>query len=87
MSAENSTRLSLTEFFRRHGASPLRIVEMTHHGEEPGPALCTRSCVVDLDGICPHGCPSVLLTLMQYGYKWEEILKPKSLRSSRKLGY
>lgn len=85
--SENSTRLSLTEFFHRRGGSPLQIVQMTHHGEEPGPALCSRSCLVDMDGICPHGCPSVLLTLMQYGYEWEELLRPKSLRSLRNFGY
>jgi hypothetical protein len=58
MSAENSTHLSLTEFFHRGDSSPLRIVEMTAFGGRPGPALCAQSCIVGLYGICPHGCPS-----------------------------
>jgi hypothetical protein len=72
--SENPTRLSLPEFFDQHGCTALQIVRLTSCGEKPGPALCAQDCTVDLDGICPHRCPSVLLTLMQYGYEWEDIL-------------
>lgn len=27
------------------------------------PACCSEGCVVEPDGRCPHGCPSVLLVL------------------------
>jgi hypothetical protein len=72
--AENPARLSLTEFFVEHGCTPLQISELTSCGERPGPALCVRHCTVELDGVCQHGCPSVLLMLMQYAYEWEDIL-------------
>lgn len=25
------------------------------------PALCIESCMVEADGVCPHGCESVML--------------------------
>ena len=31
--------------------------------ESTAPAGCTEGCVVEPDGQCPHGCPSVLLVL------------------------
>jgi hypothetical protein len=73
----NFMRLSLPEFFDSFGGTPLDIVTMTDCGVRPGPALCSRRCNVDLDGLCPHCCPSVLLTLMQYGYKWDDIVGPE----------
>jgi hypothetical protein len=74
--AQNPTCLSLTEFFEQHGCTPLQIAELTSCGDQPGPALCALDCTVDLNGTCPHGCLSVLLTLIQYGYEWKEILGP-----------
>jgi hypothetical protein len=72
----NSTRRSLSEFFDLFGGTPLDIIEMTRCGERPGPALCSRKCPVDVNDRCPHGCPSVLLSLMQYGYEWDDIVRP-----------
>lgn len=69
MAVEKSSRLCLTEFFDRHTSTPLGVVEATCLGEKPGPALCSHDCSVDLHGKCPHGCPSVLLTMMEYDYR------------------
>jgi hypothetical protein len=68
-----SRRLSLCEFFDLFGGTPGEVVEVTRCGERPGPALCSTGCRVELHAQCPHGAPSVLLTLIQYGYTWKEI--------------
>jgi len=31
--------------------------------ESTAPACCSEGCVVEPDGRCPHGCPSVLIVL------------------------
>jgi len=74
---EYPTRLSLREFFVQRRCTPLQIVKLTSCGYKPGPALCERACTVELDGVCQHGCPSVLLMLMQYDYEWEDILSAR----------
>jgi hypothetical protein len=77
MLAKNSNRLSLAEFFERRARPPVEVIGMILDGDKPGPALCTEGCAVDLYGVCPHSCPSVLLTLVQYGYIWGDILSSK----------
>ena len=72
-----STRYCLSEFFALIGGTPLDIIKMTSCGERPGPALCSRRCTVEVNDLCPHGCPSVLLTLMQYSYDWDDIVRPR----------
>ena len=27
------------------------------------PAMCSEGCIVEPDGECPHGCPSVLIEM------------------------
>jgi hypothetical protein len=71
---EEPIRLSLKEFFVQHRCTPLQIVGLTSCGDKPGPALCERACIVDLYGVCQHGCPAVVLMLMRYDYEWEDIL-------------
>ena len=41
------------------------------------PALCRAGCLVELEGSCEHGCPSILKTLMIYGYQWTEFPEEK----------
>lgn len=72
MATENSDRLSLTEFFEQYNYTPFDILNVTRWAAEPGPALCSSGCVTALSDRCPHGCPSVLLTLLQYGFEWGE---------------
>jgi hypothetical protein len=68
---KKQTRLSLVEFFCGN-STPFDVVEVTSCGEVPGPALCSHGCTVGLHDRCCHGCPSVLLMMMQYGYEFPE---------------
>jgi hypothetical protein len=72
--SENRERLSLTDFLGLHGCSLSQVVEGALRKNGLGPALCARGCTVALDATCPHGCPSVLLSIAQFGYEWEDIL-------------
>jgi hypothetical protein len=69
--SKNHARLSLVEFFCGN-FTPIDVVEVTSCGDAPGPALCSHGCVVGLHDRCRHGCPSVLVTMMQYGYGFPE---------------
>jgi len=31
--------------------------------EGTSPACCLEGCIVEPDGACPHGCPSILIAL------------------------
>jgi hypothetical protein len=72
MATENSNRLSLTEFFEEYNYTLFDILKTTGWAAEPGPALCSSGCVTALYDRCQHGCPSVLLTMLQYGFEWGE---------------
>lgn len=80
MALEHSTLLSLPEFFRQYSFTVLGLLEATNWGDKPGPALCRHGCAVDLRGACDHGCPSALLTLLQYGYDWGDAELGTALR-------
>ena len=73
MYARASTLLCVSEYLNRVGTTLREIVQMTDHGTKPGPALCSHGCQVATHESCRHGCPSLMLTLVQYDYKWEEI--------------
>jgi len=83
---EDPTLLSLKDFFVQHGCTPLQIAELTSCGDMPGPALCQRVCTVELDGVCQHGCPSVLLMLMEYDYEWGDIVSARMLAQRELVG-
>ena len=70
-----STRYCLSEFFDLFGGTPFDIIDTTSWGEMPGPALCSHKCTIGMNETCPHGCPSVLLTLIQYSYDWDDIVE------------
>jgi hypothetical protein len=74
------TRLSLKDYFDHLGIRPIDVIEVTSCGENPGPALCSYGCKVGIAEVCPHGCPSVLLTVMLYSYEWDEIDEDGSVR-------
>lgn len=64
--------LSITEFLHRHDCTPQDVIRAADGGAEAGPALCTRGCTVRVKGTCIHGCPSLVLTLMMYDYRWND---------------
>jgi hypothetical protein len=64
--------LTITEFLHRHDGTPQEVIKAADGGTEPGPALCMRGCSVRLKETCIHGCPSLLLTLMMYDYRWND---------------
>jgi hypothetical protein len=64
--------LSITEFLHSHDWTPQDVIRAANGGTEPGPALCTRGCTASLEETCIHGCPSFLLTLMMYDYRWSD---------------
>jgi hypothetical protein len=76
MSDETATLLSIGEYLGSFGCTFKMIIDMTDCGAKPGPALCSQGCRVGLRDRCWHGYPSLLLTLLQYDNKWDEIGKP-----------
>jgi len=73
----NPNWISIEEVLRREGRSLLQIAKGTICGGAAAPALCRAGCLVELEGSCEHGCPSILKTLMIYGYEWTEIPEEK----------
>ena len=57
----NSRRLTIEELLKRDGRTLEQIFKDVLLGDENAPALCDCGCQVEMDGTCPHGCPSVLL--------------------------
>jgi hypothetical protein len=59
----NSHRLAMEEFLAQDGRTLEEVCEAVLICEENAPALCDEGCEVEPDGICPHGCPSILLAV------------------------
>ena len=55
-----SNRLTLREFLKQDGRNIEEISHAVMFGDENAPALCDEGCEVEPDGICPHGCESIL---------------------------
>ena len=53
-------RISMDEFLEQDGRTLEDIFQAVLFGEENAPALCNEGCEVEPDGVCPHGCPSIL---------------------------
>lgn len=53
-------RLTLEELLAQDGRTLEEICEAVLIGEENAPTLCDQGCEVEPDGVCAHGCPSVL---------------------------
>ena len=58
--SRNGHRLPLEEFLERDGRMLDEICEAVIMGGENAPALCDEGCEVEPDGVCPHGCASIL---------------------------
>ena len=77
MSRRNQQYISIEEVLQREGRTLLHIAKATICAGEATPALCRYGCKVKLEGVCEHGCPSVLKALMIRGYGWNEIPSEK----------
>jgi hypothetical protein len=56
--SRNVHRLTMDQFLEQSGRTIEEICVLI--GEENAPALCDEGCEVEPDGVCPHGCPSIL---------------------------
>ncbi len=59
--SRNSALLTLEELLERDGRSLNAILQAVVYDGDNAPALCDHGYEVEPDGICPHGCPSILL--------------------------
>lgn len=58
--SRNGHRLTMDQLLEHDGRTLEEICEAVLIGEENAPALCDEGCEVEPDGVCPHGCPSIL---------------------------
>jgi hypothetical protein len=58
--SRNGHRLTIDQFLEQDRRTMEEICEAVQIGEENAPALCDEGCDVEPDGVCPHGCPSIL---------------------------
>jgi hypothetical protein len=63
----NPYRISAMEALENEGWEPSEdgAFEYAQHAmfEGTSPACCTEGCIVEPDGRCSHGCPSLLIAL------------------------
>ena len=64
----NPYRITATEVLENEGVDPTNedsVFSFVRHAsfDATAPACCSEGCVVEPDGTCPHGCPSVLLVI------------------------
>lgn len=63
----NPYRISAMEALENEGWEPSEdgAFEYARHAmfEGTSPACCLEGCIVEPDGSCPHGCPSILIAL------------------------
>lgn len=61
----NEYKITKEEWYKRMGVAPEEIDDKLFELATDGTteALCTEGCIVEPDGHCPHGCPSLLLEL------------------------
>lgn len=56
-------RMTLRQFMKENEIDTVdQLLEM-HAMDSVVPALCTDYCMVEPDGRCEHGCPSILIAL------------------------
>lgn len=66
--ATNPYRIPAATVLRWEGVNPncddsvLEFLQRANF-DATAPACCSEGCVVEPDGRCPHGCPSVLIVL------------------------
>ena len=64
----NPYRISASEVLENEGVDSTNedaVFEFVRHAsfDATAPACCSEGCIVEPDGTCPHGCPSVLLVI------------------------
>jgi hypothetical protein len=64
----NPYRISADETLENEGVDPTNedsVFSFVRHSsfEATAPACCSEGCIVEPDGTCHHGCPSVLLVI------------------------
>jgi hypothetical protein len=63
----NPYRISATEALENEGFSdtPESLEAFARHAlfDATSPACCSEGCIVEPDGTCSHGCPSILIAL------------------------
>jgi hypothetical protein len=62
--SKNPHRITVTQALAEAGFASLEdFVDSGAGSDSVVPAACDEGCEVEPDGICPHGCKSVLLIL------------------------
>ena len=64
----NPYRISADETLENEGVDSTNedsVFAFVRHAsfDATAPACCSEGCIVEPDGTCPHGCPSVLLVI------------------------
>lgn len=63
----NPYRISATEALENEGFSDtpesLEAFARSALFDATSPACCSEGCIVEPDGVCSHGCPSILIAL------------------------
>jgi hypothetical protein len=61
--SNNKYRISVTKLRKLYEYDDLEEFIESFNGDSIAPACCSEGCEVEPDGVCQHGCPSVLLAL------------------------
>ena len=63
--ARNPYLITATDALENEGFTPDTLEQFTRNAmfDATSPACCTEGCVVEPDGTCSHGCPSILIAL------------------------
>lgn len=65
--SHNPYRISATEALENEGFSdtPESLEAFARNAlfDATSPACCSEGCIVEPDGACSHGCPSILIAL------------------------
>ena len=57
--------ITAAEALANEGFTPDTLEDFIRNAlwESTSPACCTEGCIVEPDGACSHGCPSILIAL------------------------
>lgn len=56
-------RLTVEQVAKNHGYDSISELLEEYGNEAVVPACCEEDCLVEPDGTCPHGNPSILISL------------------------
>ena len=62
---QNPYLITAAEALANEGFTPDTLEQFTRNAmfDATSPACCTEGCIVEPDGACSHGCPSILIAL------------------------